>query len=331
MPSLNPLGGSLGQKNAAHLLRRTTFGPTKSEIDAYGQMDINLAINTLLQEKVAPAPPVSPYTMTTWIAQPAGEDIDQNEFKSYVLSWWIEQMRRSQDSIIEKMVLFYHTHFTTIQSRIPHSEALYHQNALFRFYALGNFKTLAKKICLDNAMLRHLDGFLNESGRPNENFAREFFELYTIGKGPQVGPTDYTNFTESDVQEAAKVLSGYGYDDSFSNADPDCGIPTGIVKSNDGVYASRHDSSEKNFSHAFQNTTIAPLEVIDGKATIAHALDELDQLVEMIFAQPETARHVCRKLYRFFVYYKIDDSIENDIIEPFADTCAPIIMKSNRC
>jgi hypothetical protein len=115
-------------------------------------------------------------------------------------------------------------------------------------------------------------------------------------------------------------LSGYGYDDTFANPDPDCGIPIGIIKSNDGEYASRHDSSTKQFGEAFQNRTIAPLAVENGKVTIEHTLDELDQLVNMIFEQEETAKHICRKLYRFFVYYKIDDAIEKDIIEPLAQT-----------
>ncbi len=322
MPSLNPASGSLGRKKAAHLLRRVCFGPTKQEIDTFAQKSIQQAVNDILQSiSEFPAPPIDPAVGMSWL-DPAYNNPEPNKgnFDRYVLSWWMDQMRAGGTNITEKMVFFYHTHFTTIASRVPDSEGLYYQNALFRYYALGNFKTLAKKICLDNAMLRHLDGFLNESGRPNENFAREFFELYTIGKGEQIGPQDYTNFTEADIQEASKVLSGYGYDKTFDNTDEECGIPLGIIKSNDGTYASRHDSSNKQFSAAFQNRTIAPLQVVDGKVTIEHTIEELDQLVNMIFEQPETARHICRKLYRFFVYYKIDDTIERDIIEPLANT-----------
>lgn len=322
MPSINPASGSLGRKKAAHLLRRVGFGPTKQEIDAFSQKSIQQAVSDVLQPLTEfPAPPLDPAVGVSWL-DPAynNPDPDKGDFKTYIFSWWMEQMRSGSTNITEKMVFFHHTNFTTIASRVPDNEALYYQNALFRFYALGNFKTLAKKMCLDNAMLRHLDGFLNESGRPNENFAREFLELYTIGKGEQVGPQDYTNYTEDDIQEAAKVLSGYGYDRTFSNIDEETGIPLGNIKSNDGIYASRHDNSIKQFSAAFQNRTIAPLEVIDGKVTIENTLEELDQLVNMIFDQPETARHICRKLYRFFVYYKIDAEVERDIIEPMANT-----------
>lgn len=322
MPSINPANGNLGTKKAAHLLRRVGFGPTRQEIESFAQKTVQQAVADVLQPLTEfPAPPIDPAAGISWL-DPAYNvtDPDKGNFDNYVFYWWMGQMRNSGTNITEKMVFFCHTHFTTIASRVPDSEALYYQNALFRYYALGNFKTLATKICLDNAMLRHLDGFLNESGRPNENFAREFLELYTIGKGEQVGPQDYTNFTEADIQEASKVLSGYGYDRTFSNVDEETGIPLGKIKSNDGIYASRHDNSTKQFSAAFQNRTIAPLEVVDGKVTIEHTLEELDQLVNMIFDQPETARFICRKLYRFFVYYKIDEAVERDIIEPLANT-----------
>ena len=80
---------------------------------------------------------------------------------------------------------------------------------LLNFYALGNIKTFAKKITLDNAMLRYLDNTENNATNPNENYAREFLELFTILKGPQVSDENYTNYTEIDIQQAAKVFTGF--------------------------------------------------------------------------------------------------------------------------
>lgn len=320
MASIQPATGVLGKKHAAHLLRRTNFGPTLSEINDFASQTVGAAVNAIVQPVTPPEPPLDPTTSQTWIGQPGTDDFNEDAHKVYFLGWWLDQMKNAGGSVIEKMVYFYHTHFTTIQSRIPHSEALYHQNAIFRYYALGNFKELSKKMCIDNAMLRHLDGFINVVGNPNENFGREYLELFTIGKGPQTGAGDYSNYNEDDVQAAAKLLSGFGYDDTFSNIDPDCGIPIGVVKSGDGVYASQHDATTKTFSDAFQGTAITPLEVVGGRATIEATLQELDEFVEMIFGQEETARHICRKLYRFFVYYKITDEVENDIIVPLANT-----------
>jgi uncharacterized protein (DUF1800 family) len=322
MASLSAYTDVLGTRKAAHLLRRAVFGATKKEIDAWAAKTPQQAVAVLLtSSNNIPLPPKDPATGNTWVnPKPSEANSDGDDLKQQTKVWWLTQMRTSPLNSQEKFTYFLHTHFTTIETRIEYAPAIYYQNALFRHYALGNFKELSKKICIDNAMLVFLDGRRNEVGRPNENFAREFFELYSIGKGPQRGPNDYTNYTEDDIVEASKVFSGFGTDEDYTNMDADTGLAIGKVKTNDGGLAARHDASTKTFSSAFQNTVISPSEVIDGKATEEAALDEIDQLIEMVFAQEETARHICRKLYRFFVYYEITEEIEKDIIEPLAET-----------
>ena len=322
MASLSAYTDILGTRKSAHLLRRAAFGATKKEIDAWAGKTPQQAIAELLTSSNSiPFPPKDPATGNAWVnPKPSEANSGRDDLKQQLKAWWITQMHTAPLTSWEKLTYFLHTHFTTIESRIDHAPAIYYQNALFRYYALSNFKELSKKMCIDNAMLVFLDGKLNEVGRPNENFAREFFELYSIGKGPQRGPNDYTHYTEDDIVEASKVFSGFGVDEDFLNMDVDAGVAIGKVKTNDGGLAARHDASTKTFSAAFQNTVIAPSEVIDGKATEEAALDEINQLVEMIFAQEETAKHICRKLYRFFVYYDISEEIEQDIIIPLADT-----------
>lgn len=161
-------------------------------------------------------------------------------------------------------------------------------------------------------MLILLDGRINVKGNPNENYARELFELYSIGKGMQVGTGDYTTYTEDDIKEAAKVLSGWKVDDSYQNLDPVSQVPLGIFNKDS------HDDSVKTFSKAFGGKTIAPTST--GGSTSAIGLDELNQLIEMIFGQIATAKNICRKIYRFFMYYKITDEIERDIITPMAES-----------
>jgi uncharacterized protein (DUF1800 family) len=322
MSSLNPidLNAPLGFKNAAHLLRRTTFGPTRTDIDNFSSLDINQALNILLEEKAPAQPPLDLNTGESWVNPgPGGSNSEEPDLMQMTFAWWFNLMRAEGNSIIDRMAWFNHTHFTTISSRINRGTAIYYQVKLFRHYALGNFRELSKRICYDNAMLVHLDGRLNDVGRPNENFAREFFELYTIGKGEQVGPDDYSTFTEQDVIESSKVLSGYNTDWTYSNLDPDTEVAMGVLRGN-GDVASNHDASVKQFSSRFQNMTIQPNEFAGDKATKQAALDELDQLVNMIFMQNATARHICRRLYRYFVYYEITDEIENDIIGPLAQT-----------
>ena len=182
--------------------------------------------------------------------------------------------------------------------------------SLLRFYTLGNFKTLAKKIALDNLMLIYLDNRYNLKDSANENFAREFLELFTIGKGEQIAVGNYTNYTEYDIQQAAKVLTGFRispYPDANAIIDAD----TGLLKGKNTF--SQHDLSDKTFSAAFQNTTITA-------ATDADDMDrEWSDFVEMVFAQAETAKAFVRKLYRFFVSRHIDAEIETDIVEPLSD------------
>ncbi|MEL7005174.1 MAG: DUF1800 family protein [Bacteroidota bacterium] len=209
----------------------------------------------------------------------------------------------------------------------------YFQNALFRFFAFDNFldaelnfKELVKKVCVDNAMLIFLDGNTNVRGNPNENFAREMFELYTIGRGlegfiaPTTEPGDYVLFTEQDVQAAARVLTGIKRDNTFSNIDEDTMLPRGVVN----VGQHETDPTEKQFSARFDNAVIDqdPLLVsqVNGQSTEESILDEVSQLIEMIYNNREAAKNICRKIYRYFVYYLIDDTVDNDIIETMADT-----------
>jgi len=129
-------------------------------------------------------------------------------------------------------------------------------------------------------------------GSPNENYARELFELFTIGKGPLIEEGNYTNYTEHDIREAAKVLTGWKTD-----SDTDSSY----------FNTAKHDKTDKTFSEIYGNHVISNNEE-----------NEYRDLIDMIFEQKETARHLVRKLYRWFVYFRISDEIEQNIIEPLA-------------
>lgn len=321
MASLQPYTPALNRQKAAHLLRRVTFGPTKELIDQYAGQTVTQALQSLIPTDTATLPedPIDPKTGLTWL--PKGvEEVNSGDdtLADVVKGWWLDRMLTSND-LWERMVFFYHTHFTTIASVVNSSSALYYQNQLIRHYALGNYKQLALKMCLDNSTLIFLDGRDNIVGRPQENFAREFLELFTIGKGPQLAAGDYTNYTEDDVQAAAKVLSGFTNDKNFLTLDPETNLPTGLLKG-DLLMATQHDASPKQFSSKFQNTIIKPATVVDEQTTKVEALQEVADMVDMIFAQPETAKFICRKLYRHFCYYEITVDIEKDIIVPLANT-----------
>jgi len=239
MPPLDKIAGPLGSEKAAHLLRRATFGPTPQTIKQFSTLTIDQALNILFADIAEPAPPVDPQTSATWLNPKAGGSNSSTEdLVDYFMAWFLEQMRTSTTSIKERIVWFLHTHMPTRYTLIEHSEFMYYQNALYRYYAFGSFKTLFRKLVADNAMLIYLDNGTNQYQSPNENFAREMFELYTIGRGKQVSESNYTNYTEDDIKAATRVLTGYMKPDiddanifSSENLDPDTGLPTGRMHS----------------------------------------------------------------------------------------------------
>src|SRR5690554_736480 len=325
MASLNPITGNLGTQNAAHLLRRATFGPRLADIQTFSNLTASAAFQQLIQPQITPDLPIDYLTKTDWV-YPNTKDPNRftNTISEFTSSWWIENMRVSGANLTERMVWFYHTHFPLIISRVenrPQFSLDYLR--LLRFYALGNYKDLAKAFCIDNGVLIHLDGNLNIKGVPQENFGREFLELFTVGKGPQIGPEDYTNFTETDVKALTKALTGWGIDPTFQTIDPVTNLPTGKVKGN-GTTSSQHDVSDKQFTAAFNNELIQTTNVVGSNASIQAVYDELDDVINMIFNSPHTAKNICRRIYREFVYFDITPEIETDIIEPLG-----VILEQN--
>jgi uncharacterized protein (DUF1800 family) len=201
-------------------------------------------------------------------------------------------------SIREKMVLFWHNHFVT--SDIGEPIAVYIYSNTLRKHALGNFRELTKAITIDPTMLLFLNGNENNKFAPNENYARELLELFTVGKGPVAGPGDYTTFTEDDVAAMSKVLTGWRFR-------YDMNAPDGEFKVSSIFRPNLHDDSSKQLSNRFNNAVINP-----------NGEQEYADLIDVIFQQDECARFISRKLYRWFVHYKIDENIEQNVIVPMS-------------
>lgn len=321
MASLNPVTGLLGPQRASHLLRRATLGPNKASIDTFANLTAQDAITDLFLADLDPQLPLDPMNNSDWIhPNSAHPDTFSSTLSTYTSCWWMENMRGSGVNMTGRMIWFYYTHFPVIMSRIESRPQLpIDYLRLLRYYSLGNFKDLTRAMCIDNSMLIHLDGHLNIKSVPQENFAREFLELFAVGKGDEIGVGNYTNFTEADVQMATKVLTGWGVDTTYQTIDPITGLPSGKVKSNDGTNSSQHDVNPKTFSSAFNNTVIQTNNIVGTNTTIQSVHDELDDFLTMIFDSPNTAKNLCRRIYREFVYFDITPEIETDIIEPLAN------------
>ena len=141
--------------------------------------------------------------------------------------WWFREMLTTPSPLTEKMTLFWHNHFATSQQKVRFTPFMYRQNVLLRRNALGNFGTLLREIGRDPAMLIYLDGANSRKESPNENFAREVMELFTLGEG---------NYGERDIKEAARAFTGWSVDREtgdfmFRRAIHDVGNKTVLGKS----------------------------------------------------------------------------------------------------
>jgi len=313
MASLNPLSSNLDLRRAKHLLRRATFNFTKNQLNNFVGMSATAAVNSLtiasantLAEPYDPLPNSDPDGFWTSSSELPNSFSGQPRKRAHVTAWWWYNAMQ-QVSLKHKLSFFLHTSFTVGKdSGVGSATYFFDHINLLDFYAMGNLKTLAKKITLDNGMLDYLDNTQNNKNNPNENYAREYLELFTILKGEQIGNGNYTNYTEIDIQQAAKVFSGFKKRTDRSNIDPDTNLPMGYININ------QHDTNNKTFSTAFGDL------VITGKNTASEIFEELDDFVDMVFAQPETAKAYCRKLYRYFVKSEWNEEVETDIITPLS-------------
>ncbi len=308
---LAPYAGSWTTNEVTHLLKRTMFGAKKADVDYFLAMTPDAAVDELLNNIVTPSPPLRDYGLIedefgmlhddlgvaqgqTWVndlntlSDPEVRGAINSRRVQSLRKWWAGLIINQGRSIQEKMVLFWHHHFSIQESEVENSNFLYKHHNLLRSNVLGNFKTLVKEVSIDPAMLLHLNGYVNSKQAPDENYAREMQELFTVGIGAD------SLYTEDDVIAAARVLTGWRI-----NSDP----------LNSYFDAAAHDTGAKTFSAFYNNTTIP------GNT---NGEQELDALINMIFATTETSRFICRKLYRWFVYYEIDEATETDVITPMA-------------
>lgn len=330
MASLVECTQVLDRRLTKHLLRRACFQYSKSQLDQFTGKTPAEVINSLSIAKSFswewPNDPVTTGNNSNCANTQDGYWLNDSNWtnlsypcrqppkRGMVAGWWWYNAIK-QNTLIDKLTWFLFTTFTVSKDDGAGKSAHFFDYLnLLQFYADKSVKDLARKITFDNAMLYYLDNGDNNNNNPNENYAREFLELFTIGKGPQVAEGDYTNYTEHDVVQAARVFSGIKFKQNRDNLDLDIvkfphyanGIPMGYINVN------KHDSGDKTFSYAFGN------QVVNGGSTVAAIETELDDFVDMIFDKLETAKNYVRKMYRMYVRSEWDHEVENDIITPLA-------------
>lgn len=270
------------KKKINHLFWRAGFGLAPQEWEKYQNLSIPQAVQHLFKGVHKP----NPFGNTKLIFKTKEEvkklsEKEKKELKKMnrntnadLSSAWVSRMGNpKENALLEKMNLFWHGHFAC-ESKLSHYNVTQHNT--IRKHALGNFRDLLLAIAKDPAMILYLNNQQNKKWQPNENFARELMELFTLGIG---------NYTEKDVKESARAFTGW----------------TTNIKGEFIFKSQWHDFDTKTFM---------------GKTGNFNGED----IIDIILERKETARFVCRKIYRYFVNTHIEEDKVDLLSHVFYDS-----------
>jgi uncharacterized protein (DUF1800 family) len=246
------------------LLRRTGFGTTGAEIEAATARGYEATVDAILGPGADPgAAATPPPDLGAEPARPPKAE-EKDARKAYTREirarsealalWWLDRMVRVRRPLVERLTFTWHGHWATSIQKVRSPAMMLRQNETQRAMGRGDFRELARAMVRDPALLVWLDGQRNKKGRPNENLARELMELFTLGVG---------HYSETDVREAARALTGWRVDRAAATATP------------------------------------APKQHDDGGKTVLGVTGDLDDraLVDLLTARPESAAHVATRLW----------------------------------
>ncbi len=298
---LAPYRGTFDPDDAFYLLRRTRYGVRYEEAQAASKAGLSATLDGLLAPPPDLGEPLNteseddPYVPIgkSWAKAPHvdGDNYRDDSIRAYQMLMYLAE----DSTIAAKMSLFWKNHFSAV--REFDQRAYYNYLATLRRHTIGNFRKLITEVTVEPVMLRFLNGDKSVGYSPNENYARELLELFTLGKGEQGEEGDYGNFTEDDIRAFARALTGWRLRDIHSK------VP-GVMPGSE-FDPKFHDDTDKQLSGYFGNTVIK-----DAGA------DEYKIVINTIFKNSRIGDYLCRKLYRYFVYHKITPAIERDIIKP---------------
>lgn len=273
---------------AAHLMRRMAFGGSPEEIDNLVSMGREGAVDHLLDYQNIDNKSLDDLLASSFSLSDPRDNTKFNEGE--IRRWWFTRIVHSRRQFEEKMTLFWHNHFATALSKVQ-DPLMFLQNLTLRTYALDRFDVLLLNVAQDPAMLIWLDGITNVSGNPNENWARELQELFTMGINDVV--TGEPNYSENDVKEVARAFTGWKFRGP-SRTDPN------QLNYQFFVNAIEHDNTSKTVYSQTANYTG-------------------DDIITIVSARKATGRFLVKKLFDFFVYPLSSSAADKATIENFAD------------
>lgn len=257
-------------EDIAHLLRRTEFFAKPARLAELGAGTTAAAVDSIL-DFIPNGNPQLPANLVN-----VDGSFDQ---KAAAYDWWLDSMATRPRPFQEKMALFWHGHFVSEWDVVGRTDHMTRQNQLYRSMALGNFEALTQAMSLEPAMLLYLSNGVNVKSAPNENFARELMELFTLSVG---------NYSEEDVVAAARAWTGYNYD-----------YPTHQYE----YRSTKHDDGLKVFFGKTANW--------NGPGII-HEI-----LVDNVEKRPIAAKYIAKKLWEFLAYPHPAQNIVDELADVF--------------
>lgn len=269
----------LSAADARHLLRRTGFGAPLAQVNKLTGMTRGSAADQLLAFRPAPTR-----------FKPQGRYIEDRH------NSWLSHMLITGQPLQEKLVLFWHDHFSTSNSKVDYPMLMANQNALLRKFASGNFKDFVKAINQDAAMVEFLDTVRNIKEQPNENYGRELQELFTLGVSDYNGNR---NYLQDDIVQIARAFTGLGY--QYQN---------GKLAFDSSEHDNMADYPERGPKVIYKTTGNFPggvdYTVANGESTDMNPLAEPNAIIDIIFSHTDSdgkktvARYIAGKLFTFF-------------------------------
>ena len=318
--SLAKYNGVFGVKQKKHLLNRCLVGYAERHLKDLDNLTLDQAIDLLFTrhdlgepvnnyyEDLSPqqyesiynnsdVAPGEPFLSQSYVRNNNPDEISGRERHDAIASWMYSSIYHQPTSIEWKLFLFLHN-LTPVQDFGRHKTRYAYLKLVYEG-GFRNYRDYIYDLTLDPTMLEYLNLQASQKDTPDENYAREVQELFTVGKRP------FADFTEEDVREAARLLVGWYFDWDQTMYTEGWEPVIGFNEYN-------HDTGDKQFSEFYNNTFISGRSGPGGR-------EELDEFLDMIFATEKCAIYLSRRLYQFFVYPVVSDYAEEQIIKPLAE------------
>ncbi len=282
-----PMALRTEREKGAHLLRRFGLGASEAELDYYLKDGLSGAYDKLLNYENVD----ENFSFPLEAMQNGNGQVNMPA----VQLWWVLRLLITRRPLQEKMTLFWHDHFATSAAKVLGPPLMHGQNELLRQHATGKFYTLLMEASKDPAMLFWLDNQYNVRGKPNENFAREIMELFTLGIG---------NYSEKDIQEAARAFTGWTIGRPGAGRRPNANQPPPQQVRRNAEFVFRpalHDDGTK--------------ELLGNKGNFSG-----EDVVGILVGNPQTARYLTLKIWEWFAYPDPEPALIDRLATKFRDS-----------